>query len=166
MSQITLTVDLARTSEGRYDHIRTLSNLATALIKSEAERELEESTVRDALQSIFDEYKGTAITMPTLEGMVCRKLNAVPANWKPLAMRTAAFVRENSQETTDKLTKVTTKHPNSLFVIQKGKNGGVLRRADIPAKPGATEAAPVVAEAPVAEVSADESAEVEAPISE
>lgn len=135
MSQITLTVDLQRDGEGRYDHESTLANFADALVKHEAERELEESTIRDALNGIFDQYKGAAITMPTLEGMVCRALNAQPANWKVLADRTAAFVRENSQETTDSVTKVKTHHPESLFVIQKGKNGGCLRRSDIVAKP-------------------------------
>ena len=152
MSQITLTVDLQRNSAGRYDHERTLSNFSAALVKHESERELEESTVRDTLNGIFDQYKGTAITMPTLEGMVCRALNAQPANWQTLADRASAFVRENSQETTDKLTKVKTLHPESLFVIQKGKHGGVLRRADIPAKPVTGAPAAPVAEPVVAAV--------------
>lgn len=154
---ITLTVPLFRTSEGRYDHDRIAAAFRGESVKHEAERELEEATIRDALNTIYDTYRGTAITMPTLEGMVCRALNAQPANWKTMADRVATFVRANSQETVEKDAagnKLVTKHPNSLFVIQKGKGGGVLRRSDIPEKPAPV--APAAAGSVAPAVPADE----------
>lgn len=135
--KITLEVDLVRLSDGSYDHDTMLGSCADLLVKQEAEKDTEEATIRDAVNASFDQFPGAAINMPGLISMTTQRLNAQPANWKVLADRTAAYIHENSQGDSDKATG-TVQYPNSLFVIGKGKGGGVRRRADIVEKPAVT----------------------------
>lgn len=134
MSKINLELDLVRSSNGKYDLDAMTVAARNALVRLEAERETEEATIADAVNAIFDEFKGAAINMPALLSMTTQRLNAQPSNFKVLSERASAYVHENSQGDTDKATGAV-QRPNSLFVIGKGKGGGVRRRADIVAKP-------------------------------
>ena len=129
--KIQLEVDLARNSDGSYDHDTMLDSARSALIKLESEKELEQGAIRDAVNACFDQYPGAHINFPALISMTCQRLNAQPANWAVLAARTAEFIRENSQG--DVVNKETgeVQFPNSPFIVAKGKNGGCYRRSDV-----------------------------------
>lgn len=132
MSTQTLTVDLVL-SGGSIDQAASEQAFRTALSRRIAELETEQGQIADATAELFDQYRGQAIPMPTVGSMVAQKLNAQPENHAVLSERVKAYVRANSQETKD-AAGVVTQHPDSLFLIGKGKNGGVSRRADRPAK--------------------------------
>lgn len=130
MSTISLTVDLVLT-DGHIDQDASEQAFSAALTRRMAELETEETQIAAATAELFDTYRGQPIAMPTLGSLVAQKLNAVPENHAVLSERAKQYVRANSQ---GKVTDGVEERPNSLFVIGKGKNGGVSRRADRPAK--------------------------------
>ncbi len=127
---ITLTVELV-TAGGHIDQAASERAFSQALVKRMAELETEQEQIAAATTELFDQYLGQAIAMPTLGSLVAQKLNAVPENHAVLSERAKQYVRANSQ---GKVTDGVEERPDSLFVIGKGKNGGVTRRADRPAK--------------------------------
>lgn len=147
MSKIMLEVDVVRGADGKYDLEKMLDSASNSLLVLQADKEVEEGVIRDTVSDIFDQFKGTSINTPALISMASQKMNALPANFKTIAERVGAYLRENSQGDADKVTKLVPR-PNSLFVTAKGKGGGIRRRADIVAAPSATTE---VAEAPVEE---------------
>jgi hypothetical protein len=117
---------------GNIDTEASVAAFRTALLKRIAERELEATSIGEAVTALFDEHVGVSINMPAVASMTCAKLNAQPENFKVLSDRVLDYVRANSQgETTEEGVE---ERPTSLFVIAKGKNGGCYRRADRPAK--------------------------------
>ncbi len=129
---LSLTVELV-TAGGHIDQAASEQAFRTALSRRIAELETEQDSIAAATAELFDQYRGQAIAMPTLGSLVAQKLNAQPENHAVLSERVKAYVRANSQEV-KAADGTVTKHPDSLFVIAKGKNGGVSRRADMPAK--------------------------------
>jgi uncharacterized protein YgiB involved in biofilm formation len=117
----TLTINLV-TDKGVVDQKASRQAFESALVKYVAERETELSAIADAVNSVFDEHKGSSINMPAVAGFALQKLNAQPENYKTLETRVMEYVRENA------------KGDSSTFVIAKGKKGGVTRRADQPTK--------------------------------
>jgi hypothetical protein len=117
----TLTITLA-TKDGKIDEKASRLAFDAALVKYVAERETELSAIADAVRTVFDSHKGLSINMPAVAGFALQQLNAQPENYKTLETRVMEYVRENA------------KGDSSLFVIAKGKKGGVTRRADQPAK--------------------------------
>lgn len=130
MSTISLTVDLVQ-ADGHIDQAASEQAFRSALTRRMAELETEQEQIADATAELFDTYRGQPIAMPTLGSLVAQKLNAVPENHAVLSERAKQYVRANSQ---GKVTDGVEERPTSLFVIGKGKNGGVSRRADRPAK--------------------------------
>ncbi len=111
------------------DRAASLRNAEAALDKHIAERETEEATIRDAVSAVFDQYPGAALTMPTIEGMATRELNAGPSNYKTLAKLALDYVRANAG----------TRESGALFGISKGVGGGVKRWSDVPAEQPASD---------------------------
>jgi hypothetical protein len=128
---VSITVD-AVLSDGRIDQAATEAAFHSALLRTVAEVETQEAEIASQVSAIFDQFTGKAIGMPALGSMVAQRLNAQPENFKTLSDRALDYVRANSQETGPEGARV--QHPDSLFVIAKGKNGGVYRRTDRPAK--------------------------------
>jgi hypothetical protein len=117
-------------TNGAVDKAATLVafNLALdAVIVKDAETT---GKVGEAVNAVFDEYKGAAINMPALCGMVCTKLSADKDTFQDLSDAAKSYVQNNAQGDKDKTTG-TVENPESLFVIAKGRGGGVRRRADI-----------------------------------
>jgi len=108
-------------SSGSVDVEATVSNFRSALVKHLAERETEQATIALAVHAVFDKNRGQVISMPALTGLALQELNAQPENFAALTDRVQEYVRDHS------------KGDASLFVIAKGKGGGVRRRSDIPA---------------------------------
>lgn len=106
----------------------------TALLKHIAERETQQEQIAEAVSVLFDRYAGQSIGMPALASMTAQALNAQPENFKVLSDRVLDYVRANSQTTGSEDEGTLAQHPDSTFVISKGKGGGCYRRADRPAK--------------------------------
>lgn len=128
----TITISLALLSDGTVDRDETLATASDAIDRYVAERETEETVVGEAVTALFDEYKGTTLPMPFVVQRTLVALNAQPANQAALTLRIQEHVRSNSQGEKDKATKAVAR-PDSLYVIGKGKGGGVSRRADMKA---------------------------------
>lgn len=127
-----LTTDLVL-SQGRIDIEASVQAFRSAAVKRQAELETEQAEIAAAVEDLFDRNPSKAIAMPTLGSMVAQALNAVPENFKVLSERALDYVRANSQTTGSEKEGTLVQHPDSLFVIGKGKNGGCYRRADRPA---------------------------------
>lgn len=120
---------------GKIDIDASTQAFRTAALKRQAELETEGAEIAQAVEELFDQYRGKAIPMPTVGSMVAQKLNAQPENFKVLSDRVLDYVRANSQTTGSEEDGTLVQHPDSLFVIGKGKGGGAYRRADAPVKP-------------------------------
>src|SRR6185369_726615 len=115
---------------GKIDIDASTQAFRTAALKRQAELETEGAEIAQACEELFDQYRGKAIPMPTVGSMVAQKLNAQPENFKVLSDRVLDYVRANSQTTGSEEDGTLVQHPDSLFVIGKGKGGGAYRRAD------------------------------------
>jgi len=125
---------LVRDGAGDVDRAASLDKFEEELVKYCAQREMEQETIADAVHAAFDKYVGANITMPALCTYALTKLNAQPENHKILTERVLSYVRENSQGKASE-DGSTVERPTSVFVIGKGKHGGVKRRCDIVEKP-------------------------------
>lgn len=125
MGNININNYVVRSVHGGIDHEATLAKFAGDLLAFEVEQEAEQSTIGTAVHALFDQFKGARLNLPFLTGEVLRRLNATPDNYRSLTEKVQGFVRSRSQEETGE---------TSVFVIGKGKGGGVARRADLPAK--------------------------------
>lgn len=128
----TITTTLVLLASGAVDRKASTEAFEAAVTKYETESKTEQETIAGAVSAVFDEHMSEPVKMPILAAFACQKLNAQSSNYSTLDGRVREYVRANSQETKD-AKGVVTQHPNSLFVIGKGKGGGVRRRSDIPA---------------------------------
>lgn len=131
-TSLDITVTLV-TAGGKIDIDASAQAFRAAAVRRQAELETEQAEIAQAVSDLFDHNLGKAIAMPTLGSMVAQALNAVPENFKVLSERALDYVRANSQTTGSEKDGTLVQHPDSLFVIGKGKNGGCYRRADRPA---------------------------------
>jgi hypothetical protein len=122
---------------GAVDRKASSAAFESAVDKYIEDQKTEQSTIADAVNAVLTAQAGEPIKMPTLGAFACQKLNAPAANFATLEARVLAFVRTNSQEYKDS-TGAVVKNPASLFVISKGKGGGVRLRSSMPAAPAAT----------------------------
>lgn len=124
-----ITVDLVVT-DGSVDVTASEQAFRSALVRRVAELETEQVQIADKVSAIFDKHLGKSIGMPALGSMVANALNAQPENFKILSDRTLEYVRANSQTTGSEKAGNLVEHPDSLYLITKGKGGGCSRRAD------------------------------------
>jgi hypothetical protein len=119
--------------DGVVDTDATMEKFAADLDTYIAERQIESETISNAVNGVFDDLKGVRVNVPFVVSSTLQRLNvaAHPAMYATLAERVHSFLSDNSQGKTDKATGAV-ERPNSLFVIGKGKGGGIGRRADLP----------------------------------
>lgn len=116
---------------GSIDRAESLKAAEAALDAYIAEHETQQSTIADAVSTVFGQFPGANLTMPTIEGMALRHLNPKPETYKVLGKRVLDYVRANSGK----------RETGALFGIAKGKGGGVCRWADVPVEsPAAAQA--------------------------
>lgn len=134
MHTIVLATYADRSEDGTIDHQATCERFAADLYKFEAQKELDEQNVSEAVHAVLDteEYKGKRQPMPALIQSVLTRLNVQASNYQTLQTKVHEFIQENSQGKT--AADGTEERPLSQFLISKGKGGGVGRRADLPAK--------------------------------
>ena len=113
MSSNVLT-DYVLRSGGTVDVDGTVAKFTDDLRKYVAAKEIESSTIGDAVLTVFKVNKSTRINMPALCSLVANKLNVQPENFNTMNERIADYVRANSVQKGGK-----------LFNIARGKNGGV-----------------------------------------
>jgi hypothetical protein len=133
----TLEIKLVQDADGLIDIDRTLLLAQETVLEFKASRETEETTILGHLNTVFDTLKagGTKANMPYVIGQVLTLMNisAMPSSYKTLETRVHKYIQANSQgKTIDKVTKQV-ERPNSMFVIGKGKGGGLYRRSDLTA---------------------------------
>lgn len=104
-------------NNGSIDLEASRAKFTAALELYTAERETEDASVADAVNAVFDQYKGAAVNLPALKSLALGKLNATHAQFALLSDRVGNYVKANP----------------SLFEVKKGKGGGVSRLADKPA---------------------------------
>ena len=109
-------------SAGSISREESLASAEAALDAHIAQQETQQATIADAVNAVFDTYKGANLTMPTIEGMTLRHLNAQPANYKVFGKLTLDYVRANAGD----------RASGKTFGISKGKGGGVCRWVDVP----------------------------------
>ncbi len=126
----TVTITLVETAAG-VDRASSSKAFESAVDKFIAERETQESTIAGAVGAYFDSHKNEPIKMPALVHGALQHLNVQPSNYGSLEKLVKAYVRSNSQSVKLPDGKVE-ERPQSLFVIAKGKGGGVTRRSDLP----------------------------------
>jgi hypothetical protein len=102
-------------ADGSIDHEASIGAFAGALLKYEAERELENSTIGAVVHATFDAHLGKRLTTPYVVGEALKSLNAQPENYKTLTNKVQEFIRTSPE-----------------FHTGKGKGGGVARICDLP----------------------------------
>ena len=115
---------------GKIDRQASFVAFQTALDIFEAEEATENGVIADAVNAAFDKYPGASQNMDALISGTTTYMNATPGNFKVLSERIRKYVQINSQGEKDKTTEQV-QNPDSLFLISKGKGGGVKRRSDI-----------------------------------
>lgn len=130
---VSITVQLVET-DGHINVEASEKAFSRALAARLTDLETEQEQIAEAVSALYDRFPGQAIGMPAVASMTAQALNAQPENFKVLSDRVLDYVRANSQETGSAKEGNLQSHPDSLFVIAKGKNGGCYRRADRPAK--------------------------------
>jgi hypothetical protein len=113
---------------GSINRAASVAAFETVLDQYLAEESVESGVIGDAVNAVFDKHPGASINMPALQSAVTGLLNATPANYAVLSEKARQYVRQNSQGEKDSAGNF--ENPESLFLIQKGKGGGVRRRSD------------------------------------
>lgn len=127
----TLTITIARDSDGALDLDGTLVACEAAFHKYVAERDTENATVSAAVEQTFDQMAGGRANMPFVVNNTLRLLNVQSSNYNQLESLVAGYIRENAGD----------RESGKPYAIVKGKGGGVFRWRDQPApKPDAAAA--------------------------
>jgi hypothetical protein len=99
----------------------TLKNVGDAITHFNTSFANDLDVVGAAVESVFDQYKGTTITTPTLASLAVARLHDIqPTDWAKMEERVKAYVGAQVA--------------GGLFTVTKGRNGGVTRLADVVAE--------------------------------
>lgn len=118
MTTFNIETDSVRDSSGNVDVNRTMDKFHGLVMKHQTDRELEQSTISDAVNAVFDLHPGKRLNMPCLLTAVLGVLNVQPENFGVLRDRVHKFVHDNSSNKRD---------DNRSFRVAKGIHGGVCR---------------------------------------
>jgi len=105
---------------GLVDTRASLAAFKTELDYLTQQEKSEAVIFEDAAHAVFDSQPGTSIPMPALIAHIVNAMAATPDNWSELAGRARNYLHTNAEG------------DRSVFIITKGKGGGVRRRSDIP----------------------------------
>lgn len=130
------TVTLVCNPDGTVDKDASLISCQDQLDAFLAQEEARGANVSDAVNAVFDKRRGARMNVPYVVGQALYILGAGPDDHGILAKSIHEYITANSQGEKDK-TAGTYARPDSLFVVNKGKGGGVTRRCDM--KPGASD---------------------------
>lgn len=123
---IVLSTYAVKSSDGSIDTAQTLAKFSADLDTFVSLQAADTEAVAQAVSDTFDANLGVRINMPYLVSQCLPRLGVTSATHKSLTERVQAYVRSNADG-----------KGLDLFSIEKGKNGGVARKSDIPAAPAA-----------------------------
>jgi hypothetical protein len=118
MTTFNIATDSVRDNSGHVDVSLTTDKFTALVMKYVTEHELEQTTISDAVNAVFDEHLGKRLNMPCLLTATLGVLNVQPENFGVLRDRVHKFVQNNASDKRD---------DNRPFRVAKGKNGGVCR---------------------------------------
>ena len=105
---------------GRIDVTASLVALESALEAAIVAEETATAGVSAAVLAVFADYKGTSINKPAVASLAMQKLGTAPGDFGATSDLVNAYIDQN-------------KGDDGLFIVKKGKGGGISLRAD--AKP-------------------------------
>ena len=105
--------------DGVIDIQATLEGLENQIMDLVDAEEQSASRIGEAVNAVFDAYKGQTLTMPALVNAALGHLPVTPATFATESAAVAEYVRQRK---------------DGEFKIAKGKGGGVSRSCDTPPK--------------------------------
>lgn len=133
-----LTIVLVK-KDGLIDEAASIALFTAELQKTKVAQEMESGQIADAVNAVFDKFKGVSINLPALCTYTMGHLGATPATYNDLVEKVSNYVRDNSDRPAQKDPKdkekilVPAEAPRTrLFSMNKGKGGGVKRWSDVP----------------------------------
>ena len=118
MAKLNLSEMVVRDETGCVDVEGTIATFRNDLYTWLQEVEYETALIAGAVKEVFDNHKGVRINMPALVSMTLNILGATPSNYADLSEKVGAYVRTAKE----------------VFLVSKGKGGGVCRIADMSAE--------------------------------
>lgn len=97
---------------------------AATLLKARHDNDLE--VVANAVNAIFDKYRGANLTMEVLKSFTCTSLDVPPEAYGDICDRIYAYVQENLEAGNG----ITKAGKPALFGMRKGRGGGFCRLSD------------------------------------
>lgn len=107
-----------RNDKGEVDTEATVAKFRSDLISHLASQRDQDNKIAVAVHAVFDQYKGARINLPALTNFTLTKLEANASNYPELTNAIRDYVKSNASE-------------GGLFLINKGKGGGVIRLSDL-----------------------------------
>ena len=118
-----LTNYVVYSDNGNVDEVATMDKFSTDLAGYISEQECEDNSIGTAVHAVFDRYRGARINTPALVSYSLQELKADYKSFKTLNVRVMNYIRRHTGD-----------RNTAVFGVGKGKNGGVCRWADTPAK--------------------------------
>ena len=119
-------------NNGSVDMQATLNKFSADLNAYDQKFGAQMEMIGAAVNALFDQYKGARLNMSFIQGEVVRRTNVDPQNYSNLSDKVQEYLHIHSQGKQDQYGNVD--RPNSLYLINKGKGGGVARRSDTKSK--------------------------------
>jgi len=113
MTTIKLSEFCVRDNTGNVNVTDTLSKFEGVLNQYQTSVQAEQNTIRSAIHAVFDNNRGTTLTMKVFKQLALQQMNAQPENYMVLNDKVRSFVRNSSE-----------------FHVGRGAGGGVSRVAD------------------------------------
>lgn len=127
MKNLTLVDLIVRTSAGIVDEEASVEKFLSEARKDDAAGADARALTGEAINMVFDTYKGRVLTKPVLTSHALQHLGVTPENHGALTEAVDSWLKANTGE-------------GKTLMVKKGKGGGFSRTADMPA-PEATETA-------------------------
>ena len=120
MTTLNLSQFCVRNEDGTIDLVATKFKFEATLLQYQADRETEATVIANAVNALFDQFKGARLNMPYVVSQSLRNLNCPPEIYKSMENKVKEYLHANAGD----------KETGALFGIGKGKLGGVTRHAD------------------------------------
>jgi hypothetical protein len=123
MSKIDIGSYVVRHTDGSVDLDATVDQFATDVQEYVNTVEADGKLCGTAVNAVFDQYKGTNISMPALSSLALHWIDGnvgklEPSEYVPMSVKIHDYVVNHKDQ----------------YVVAKGKGGGVKRVSDIPVK--------------------------------
>lgn len=111
MSQINLSSYVVRANTGAVDIDQTVAKFQTDLEKFAALQEADEAAIASAVSAVFDAHPDASLNLPAVASLAFNRMGCAASTYTEMVERIQTYVRS----------------AKTLYVIKKGKGGGVSR---------------------------------------